>query len=111
MLQHIIDAERIFAYRALRIARGDKTPLPGFDEVTYAAASHATTRNWTDLLEEFGAVRQSTDLFLKSLKPEDLQQTGTTNGQPNTCIAIAFVVYGHILHHINVLKERYLYIE
>jgi hypothetical protein len=67
LLQHVIDAERIFSYRALRIARHDKTPLPGFDENSYAAASNASKRDWQDLLQEFKAVRASTDMLFKSL--------------------------------------------
>ncbi|MDQ6813807.1 MAG: DinB family protein, partial [Bacteroidota bacterium] len=63
LLQHVIDAERIFAYRALTIARGDKTPLPGFDEGKYVAASNASGRSWDSLLQEFEAVRKSTDLL------------------------------------------------
>lgn len=108
MLQHIIDAERIFAYRALRIARHDKTPLPGFDEKDYAAAGNADERSWENLLEEFEAVRKSTDLLLQSFTPDQLKQSGTTNNQPNTAEALSFLIFGHILHHINVLKERYL---
>lgn len=108
VLQHIIDAERIFTYRALRIARHDKTPLPGFDEKSYAAATNADERSWESLLEEFEAVRKSTDLLLQSFTKEQLEQTGTTNGETNTVKAISFIVFGHILHHINVLKEKYL---
>jgi uncharacterized damage-inducible protein DinB len=108
MLQHIIDTERIFAYRALRISRGDKTPLPGFDENNYAAASNAASRSWQTLLEEFEAVRQSTDLLIRSFTPRHLEQSGVTNGHTNTTIAISFMAYGHILHHMNILKERYL---
>ena len=108
MLQHIIDAERIFAYRALCIARLDKTPLPGFDENNYALASNADERSWESILEEFEAVRKSTDLLLKSFTPAQLQQEGITNNHPNTTIAISFVIFGHILHHINIIKERYL---
>lgn len=108
MLQHIIDAERIFAYRALRIARHDKTPLPGFDEKSYAAAVNADERTWENLLQEFLAVRKSTDFLLQSFTKDQLQQRGTTNGEPNTVEALSFLVFGHILHHINVLKERYL---
>jgi uncharacterized damage-inducible protein DinB len=108
LLQHLIDAERIFAYRALRIARGDKTPLPGFDENVYAKASNASARSWGSLLEEFKAVRKSTDLLLLSFTDEQLQQSGTTNDHTNTTVAIAYVVFGHILHHITVLNERYL---
>ena len=108
MLQHIIDTERIFAYRALRIARHDKTPLPGFDEKSYAAAVNADERSWEILMNEFEAVRKSSDLLLQSFTEDQLQQSGTTSNEPNTVKAISFVVYGHILHHINILKERYL---
>jgi uncharacterized damage-inducible protein DinB len=108
MLQHIIDAERIFTYRALRIARHDKTPLPGFDENSYAAVSNADARVWQSLLEEFEAVRKSTDLLLQSFTTDQLQQSGITNEHPNTVVAISFVIFGHILHHINILNERYL---
>ena len=108
MLQHIIDAERIFAYRALRIARHDKTPLAGFDENSYAAAANADKRIWEDLLKEFEAVRKSTDLLLQSFTQKQLEQTGTTNGEPNTVKALSFLVFGHILHHINVVKQKYL---
>lgn len=108
MLQHIIDAERIFAYRAVTIARHDKTHLPGFDENSYAAASNADKRTWESLLNEFEFVRKSTDLLLQSFTEDQLQQSGTTNNEPNTAKALSFLVYGHILHHIKVLKERYL---
>lgn len=108
MLQHIIDAERIFAYRALRIARYDKTPLPGFDEKTYAEAVNADRRTWEDLLLEFETVRKSTDLLLQSFTEDQLQQSGITNNEPNTVTALSFLIYGHILHHINILKTRYL---
>lgn len=108
MLQHMTDTERIFAYRALRIARHDTTPLPGFDENKYAAASNASARSWQSLLKEFEAVRKSTDLLLESFTSDHLNQTGTTNDQPNTSLAISYMVFGHLLHHINILKERYL---
>lgn len=107
MLQHIIDTERILAYRALSIARKDKTPLPGFDENTYANASKADERSWSSLIEELKAVRTSTDLLLKSFTEEHLQQTGITNGQPNNVNAIGFIIFGHLLHHKKILEERY----
>lgn len=107
MLQHIIDAERIFAYRALRISRNDQTPLPGFDENTYVFAANPN-RSWQDLLQEFTAVRTSTDLLLNSFTEEQLHRSGITNDHPNTTIAISFIAFGHILHHINIVKERYL---
>ena len=108
MLQHLIDAERIFSYRALRIARKDKTPLPGFDENTYALASNADVRNWEDLLEEFEAVRRSSDLLLQSLSDEHYEQVGTTNDQATSVKAIGFTLFGHMLHHKNIVEERYL---
>jgi uncharacterized damage-inducible protein DinB len=108
MLQHIIDTERIFGYRALRISRHDKTPLSGFDENNYVLASNAASRSWQSLLDEFKAVRKSTDHLLQSFTPDHLQQSGITNQHPNTTIAISFIVFGHILHHINILKERYV---
>lgn len=108
MLQHIIDTERIFAYRVVSLARGEKNPLPGFDENEYAANSEANNREWKSLLNEFYACRTSTDLLLKSLSPNQLSQSGITNGKPNTTVAIGFVIFGHILHHINIIKDRYL---
>lgn len=108
MLQHIVDAERVFAYRAMCIARHDQTPLPGFDENTYGAVSNAGARKWEDLLAEFESLRKATDLMLVSFTQDQLAQSGTTNSQPNTTEAIAYTIFGHILHHMNVVKERYL---
>ena len=108
MLQHVIDAERVFTYRAMCIARKDQTSFPGFDENSYAANSKASTRNWKDLLEEFELTRRSTDLMLLSFDEEQLQQTGTANNSPNNVNAIAFTLYGHLLHHKKILEERYL---
>jgi uncharacterized damage-inducible protein DinB len=108
MLLHIIDAERIFAYRALCIARKDKTPLPGFDENLYAQYSNADNRSWEELLNEFQASRTSTDLLIRSFTEEQLMEQGITSNTPNTVNAICFVTYGHILHHISIVKERYL---
>jgi len=107
MIQHIIDTERIFGYRALSIARKDTTPLPGFDENIYANASKAGERSLAGLIEELKAVRTSTDLLLKSFTEDDLQQTGITNGHPNTVNAIGYIIFGHILHHKKILEERY----
>lgn len=107
LLQHIIDTERIFAYRALCIARQDQTPLPGFDENQYADSSNADNRSWKSLVKEFKAVRKSTNLLLLSFSEQQLMQSGTTSGQNNTVLAICFIIFGHIIHHINVIKERY----
>jgi uncharacterized damage-inducible protein DinB len=108
LLQHVIDAERIFSYRALCIARHDKTSLPGFDENTYATASNASKRDWQDLLKEFKAVRTSSDLLFESFDESQLEQVGVSNGQPTSVNAIVFITFGHLLHHQQILEERYL---
>ncbi|RFM27686.1 DinB family protein [Deminuibacter soli] len=111
MLQHIIDSERIFSYRVLRIARADKTPLPGFEENDYAAAAAVSVgkRSMASLKEELNLLRQSTDAMLASLTPESLQQTGTVNNHtPISANAVAFILFGHLLHHKNILEQRYL---
>lgn len=108
LLQHVIDTERIFAYRILRIARKDKTPLAGFDENSYALSSNANTRTLTSLKEEFQAVRTATDLLLLSLTEEQFAEQGITSDLPVTANAIGFIVFGHLLHHKAVLEERYL---
>lgn len=108
VLQHIIDAERVFSYRALCFARKDSTPLPGFDENSYADHSKAATRDWNELVEEFKAVRQSTAILFNSFDAEQLEATGIASGKPVYVLAIGFIVVGHINHHVAVIKERYL---
>jgi uncharacterized damage-inducible protein DinB len=108
LLLHMIDAERIFGYRALRIARKDKTPLPGFDENSYTPASKASERTFQSLKDEFAAVRKATDILLSTFDEEQLSQRGTASEHPVTVNAIAFIIYGHMLHHKQVLEERYL---
>lgn len=108
VLQHVIDAERVFAYRATRIARKDATPLPGFDENMFAENSLAGQRDFDEMKEEFAALRKSTDLFMASLTDEQLQQSGTASGKYITVNAIAFITYGHLIHHMNIIRERYL---
>jgi hypothetical protein len=108
VLQHVIDTERILAYRALTLARHDQTPLPGFNENAYAAASNASARSWDSLLEEFEVTRRSGNLLLQSFNQEQLSRSGITNNEPNTVNALGFIIFGHILHHINIINERYL---
>ena len=108
LVQHIIDAERIFSYRALRIARKDFTPLPSFDENTFTANSNANSRTLLSLKEEFNAVREATDLLLQSFDQEQLNQQGTAGNHPTTVNAIMYIIYGHLLHHINIIQQRYL---
>ena len=108
VLQHIIDAERIFSYRALRFARKDKTPLPGFDENSFAAASKADARNWDKLLEEFKVVRRSSELLFHSFDEEQLQSDGISSNASNYVLALGFILIGHTMHHQKIIKERYL---
>lgn len=108
LLQHLIDAERVFVYRATRFSRKDKTDLPGFDENDYAKYANASNKNFDDLKTEMIALRNSTDLFLKNLSDEQLAETGTANGNEISVNAIAFIIFGHFLHHKNILIERYL---
>lgn len=108
VLQHILDAERVFAYRALCIARGEKQPLPGFDENSYAARSKAGTRKWEDMLEEFRATRRSNEILFASFDETQLETTGTASGWPVYVMGIGFIIAGHLEHHLNIIKERYL---
>jgi len=108
LVQHLIDTERIFAYRALRISRKDTTPLPGFDENLYAKNAPVTNRSLADLKEEYLLVRKTTDILLASFQEDQLNFIGNASGHPCTLNALCFIIYGHHLHHINILKERYL---
>ena len=108
VLQHIIDAERVFAYRALCFSRKDSNALPGFDENDYAANAKADKRNWDDMMEEFKATRRSNELLFASFDDEQLDSTGTASGKTNYVSAWGFIMVGHINHHVRILKERYL---
>ena len=108
ILQHIIDAERVFSYRALRFARKDTTHLPGFNEVYFAKYAHAANRIWEDLLTEFEAVRTSTELLFASFGNDQLEAEGISNNQPIYVLGIGFICVGHCLHHQNIIRERYL---
>lgn len=108
VLQHLIDAERIFAYRALCFARKDATPLPGFDENSYADNSKAAARDWEQLVEEFKVVRQSTNILFNSFDNDQLESPGNASGKPVYVLGIGFIIVGHINHHVTVIKERYL---
>lgn len=107
VLGHIIDAERIFAYRLLAIARGETRSLPGFDENAYAAVSNAHLRRIEDLVREYRAVRLSSIELVQSLREEDLVRQGISNENPITARAIAFIIAGHERHHVQILRERY----
>lgn len=108
IIQHLIDAERIFTYRALRIARNDKTPLPGFDENNYAATVHADSRSLQTILTELATLRQSTLQLFKSFNDEEIQRKGTASGHPISVRALGFIITGHMKHHQRIFAERYL---
>ena len=108
LLQHIIDAERIFNYRALRFARKDATPLPGFDENSFAANAKADKRNWSDLLEEFKIVRKASEMLFASFDEEQLNAEGISNNHSNYVLGFGFILIGHSLHHKKMMEERYL---
>jgi hypothetical protein len=105
---HLIDAERIFAYRALRIARGDQTPLPGFDENAYVQEAAADRSDWQTLLEEFIVVRRTSVLMLGRMPDEAWMRTGTASNNATSVRALAYIMIGHVAHHLDILRERYL---
>jgi hypothetical protein len=108
VVQHVIDAERVFCYRALSFARKDKTPLPGFDENVYALSSGADNRSKNSLLEELAAVQKASALLFGSFNKEQMEEDGVANGKKIYVKAIGFIIAGHSLHHQQILKERYL---
>jgi uncharacterized damage-inducible protein DinB len=108
VIQHLTDAERIFAYRSLWIARKAETPLPGFDENAFAAIADVNSRSLQDLKNEFMAVRSATQFLFESLNDEELQRRGVSNNVEITVNALGFITLGHLTHHYNVLRERYL---
>lgn len=107
VIAHLIDAERVFAYRALRIARGDQNPLPGFDEVAYARESLAGGRTLADLIEEFEYLRLSNIAMFSSLPVAVAARLGTASGYRCSVRALAWIIAGHVEHHRRLLVERY----
>ncbi|HWR94185.1 MAG TPA: DinB family protein [Flavobacterium sp.] len=108
ILQHLIDVERIFSYRALRIARMDKTPLSGFDEDAYAAIANGSQRSVQSLLSELLTVRESTLSLFKTFSDEILLRKGIASGKEISVRALGFIIIGHQNHHQKVFQERYL---
>ena len=108
ILLHMMDTERIFAYRALRISRGDKTPLPGFEENDYVPFAFANSRSLESLLEEYENVRKATISFFESLNEEQLLFIGTASNTAISVRAVGFIITGHQNHHLKVIVERYL---
>ncbi len=108
LLGHVIDAERVFSYRALRISRGDKTPLAGFEENFYVAGSNFSNTKFADLIEEFSLLRAANVLLFKNLSNEAWRRTATASDAEVSVRALAFIMVGHVRHHANILRIRYL---
>jgi hypothetical protein len=108
VLNHVSDTERAFAFRALWFARGFAEPLPGFDQNIAAAGVDADAIPWASHIEEFRDVRQSTLSLVRNLPVESWDRRGVASGNPFTVRAVAFIIAGHVEHHLRVLRERYL---
>jgi DinB superfamily len=106
VIGHLTDCERIFGYRALRFARGDSTPLPGFDENHYAQLADSDQRPLAALTAEFHAVRNSHVCMLENLPPHAWTKSGTANGSVVSVRAIAYIIVGHERHHMTILRRR-----
>ncbi len=107
ILGHLADVERIFSYRLLCISRGDATPLPGFDENAYVPVAEFDERPLRDLAAEFRSVRLSTIALLKGLPPASWSRRGSASGYPVSARALAYIIVGHVTHHLGVLRDRY----
>ena len=108
VLGHINDTERIMTYRALRIARGDKTPIEGFEQDDYISGGNFGQRSLSDMIDEFAAVRQATLSLFQHLDAECAARSGTANKNEISARALAFIIAGHELHHRRILQEKYL---
>ncbi|MBB6370833.1 DinB family protein [Chryseobacterium shigense] len=108
LLLHLSDTERVFQYRILAFARGEKAELPGFDEEGYAASSFADKRSLESLLEEYKLVRKSSQILIESLEPSALKSIGVANGNELAAETIGKLIVGHNYHHVNIIEERYL---
>ena len=108
LLQHMIDTERVFAYRALRFARADSTVLPGFDENLYVETCEAGGRSLSSLLEEFNLMRKSNMIMFATMSENVLRRMGQVDGNEISVRALGFIICGHMLHHLKVIEERYL---
>ena len=108
LIQHIIDTERIFCYRALCFARNDKTSLPGFDQDIFVDNDNANERNYYDLLDEMSTLRKSSIQLYKSFSEEALLRIGVASENKMSVRALGYLFSGHQIHHLNVIKERYL---
>ncbi len=108
LLSHLIDGERIFAYRILRISRGDKTPIEGFEQDDYIETSNANNRSFSDLLDEFEHERRANLSLVRNLTDEASLRIGTASNNPVSARALVYIMAGHVKHHVNILQKRYL---
>jgi uncharacterized damage-inducible protein DinB len=108
LIQHIIDTERVFCYRALSFARNDQTPLPGFDQDVFIDNDTANERDYYDLLDEMKVLRESSIQLFKSFSKEALLRIGVASDNKMSVRALGYLFSGHQIHHINIVKERYL---
>jgi len=107
VLSHLIDGERIFSYRILRISRGDETPIEGFEQDGYIENSNANNRSFAELLDEFDLQRRSNMLLINNLSDDATKRSGTASGFPVSVRALVYISAGHVRHHVGILKERY----
>ncbi|MBX2925343.1 MAG: DinB family protein [Chitinophagaceae bacterium] len=107
VLQHAIDTEKVFAYRAMCFARGEQQPLPGFDQDEYAANADVSARTLEGLKEELLLTRKLSILFFENLRNEDWNKKGIASNHPVTVLACAYIIVGHWLHHEKIFKEKY----
>jgi len=108
LLQHVIDAERVFVLRSLWFTRRDPSPQPGFEENIWAENAVVTNRKWKNMIDEFLSLRAANEFFFDSLSEDELARTGTASGNTVSTIAFGFVSAGHLQHHLDILEERYL---
>jgi len=105
-LGHLCDGERVFAYRAMRIARGDKTPLPGFEQDDFVAAGNFNARSWDSLIGEYAALRKATIAFARETSAEHLARMGTASENPVSARALLYITVGHERRHIELIKAH-----
>lgn len=108
VVMHLADAERLFLSRAVRIARCDQTPLPGFDENEYAATADADRHSLSELATDFACARDSSISFFQMISDEESRRTGIASNNPFSVRSFAFINAGHELHHVGVIRDRYL---
>jgi uncharacterized damage-inducible protein DinB len=108
LVGHVADAERVFAYRLLRVARGDRTPMEGFEQDDFIRGANFDSRTLTSITEEFESARRATLTLLRPLGAETMRRRGVANGGEVSARALAYIMHGHVTHHLNILRERYL---